>query len=402
MQTAQLLPICIALLAVSSSLEADGQLERDRDPALWPPTVLLDPGPRYGDAARLWQGIPGIERAPNGRLWALWYSGGTGEGPDNYVVLVTSGDDGHTWSPPQLIVDPAGRVRAYDPALWHAPDGRLWLFWAQSYGWWDGRSGVWAITTAESGAERPTWSAPRRLCDGIMMNKPTVLTSGDWVLPAAVWNRPAGGKGSLEAYSHDLGDLNGGNLVISHDQGRTWSILGQTQVPERVFDEHMLIERRDGSLWTLVRTSYGIGESISTNGGRTWSAGQRSNIRNANARFHIRRLQNGQLLVVHHDPPGDPDRTPGRSHLTAHISDDDGRTWSGGLVIDERAGVSYPDACETPGGLIYLIYDFSRQGEKEILMATFTAEDVAAGKPVSEETRFRVRVNKAGPRPNKE
>ena len=32
----------------------------------------------------------------------------------------------------------------------------------------------------------------------------------------------------------------------------------------RQFDEHMFVERKDGSLWLLVRTNYGIGESIST------------------------------------------------------------------------------------------------------------------------------------------
>lgn len=62
-----------------------------------------------------------------------WYSGGTNEGPENYVVLVTSSDDGETWSPIQLVIDPAGYVRACDPNLWVDPRGRLWLFYAQSY-----------------------------------------------------------------------------------------------------------------------------------------------------------------------------------------------------------------------------------------------------------------------------
>ena len=65
----------------------------------------------------------------------------------------------------------------------------MWLFWAQSYDWWDGRSGVWSIVTEDSGDENPQWSAPRRLADGIMMNKPTVLTTGEWLMPASVWDR---------------------------------------------------------------------------------------------------------------------------------------------------------------------------------------------------------------------
>ena len=36
-----------------------------------------------------------------------------------------------------------------------------------------------------------------------------------------------------------------------------------------------------------------------------------------------------------------------RRHLTAFISTDDGRTWGGGLMLDERRGVSYPDGQQT-------------------------------------------------------
>ncbi|WP_321473117.1 sialidase family protein [uncultured Paludibaculum sp.] len=137
-----------------------------RDPALEAPAIAMNPGPEYADGTRSFQGIPGLERAANGRLWATWYAGGPqepGEGPGNYVVLVTSGDGGKTWSQPKLVIDPPGPVRAYDPALWVDPTGRLWLFWAQSYEWWDGRSGVWCMVAAKPGKESPKWSKPRRL-----------------------------------------------------------------------------------------------------------------------------------------------------------------------------------------------------------------------------------------------
>ena len=52
------------------------------DPALKAPKVNTAPGAAYGDDTRLFQGIPGIERAANGRLWALWYAGGPDEPGD--------------------------------------------------------------------------------------------------------------------------------------------------------------------------------------------------------------------------------------------------------------------------------------------------------------------------------
>lgn len=358
------------------------------DPALQPPTVNSHPGPEYADNARAFQGIPGIERASNGRLWALWYAGGTGEGGANYVVLATSGDDGKTWSGPKLVIDPKGPVRAYDPCLWHDPKGRLWLFWAQSYDLWDGRSGVWAVVTENSGGETPDWSAPRRLGDGIMMNKPTVLSNGDWLLPASIWERASKTE---KTYRHDLYDQSGANALVSKDQGKTWAFLGRALVPNRVFDEHSIIERRDGSLWVLVRAAYGIGESFSQDQGRTWEPGRRSTIPNVNSRFFIRRLASGRLLVVTHQPPDGKTR----SHLVAHLSDDDGKTWRGGLMIDDRPGVSYPDGVQAPDGTIYLIYDFERTKSKQILMATFTEADVDQGDWTSPKARQRVLVNQA-------
>lgn len=158
----------------------------------------------------------------------------------------------------------------------------------------------------------------------------------------------------------------------------------------------MVVERRDGSLWMLVRTSYGIGQSISLDGGLSWSPGTPSGLRNANSRFHIRRLASGRLLLVHHDPPDPIAGPPPRSHLVARLSADDGKSWSGGLSIDERLHVSYPDAVQAPDGLVYLVYDFERHGAREILLAAFTEEDVQAGGPVSGRARFRVRVSTAG------
>jgi hypothetical protein len=384
-------------------------LEFAKDPALEASPIDTAPGPKYADDARIFQGIPGIERATNGRLWALWYAGVAdepGEGPGNFVVLVTSSDDGKTWSSPKLVIDPPGAVRAYDPCLWHDPQGRLWLFWAQSYQWWDGRSGVWAIVTENSGDENPRWSPPRRLCNGIMMNKPTVLSTGEWLLPAAVWERPAIANAHpahpneiIESeFQHDLKNERGANIIVSKDRGDSFTLLGQVFVPKREFDEHMIVERHDGSLWTLVRSGTGIAESVSTDHGKTWSPGQPSGLSSVVSRFFIRRLNSGKLLLVAHNPPDKKTR----SHLTARLSEDDGKTWTGGLMIDERAGVSYPDGVQSPDGTIYIIYDYARTSAKQIFMATFMEDDVMKGQWASDRARQRVLVNQAtGKNPGK-
>src|SRR5436853_5335880 len=163
--------LLLALTAVS--LRAAPPLEVAR-----PPVPNFSPGPEYADTVRLFQGIPGIERAANGRLWATWYGGGTGEDRYNYIMLVTSDDDGNTWSPIKLVLDPDrdGPVRAFDPCLWHDPQGKLWLFWAQRGG--NEMPQLFAMSTDDSASAEPKWTAPRRIADGIMMNKPTALNDG--------------------------------------------------------------------------------------------------------------------------------------------------------------------------------------------------------------------------------
>lgn len=355
------------------------------DPAMVPPSLNRSPGPEYSDAKRLFQGIPGIERAPKGRLWAVWYAGDKREGPLNYVVLTTSANGGKTWSGPRLVIDPPGFVRAFDACLWLDPKGRLWLFWAQAAGHWDGRGGVWASYTTQPDQENPSWSAPRRISDGVLMNKPIVTKAGKWLLPVAFWMTPPTlplindrdklnlSPTQLKALLHDAGDRKGMAVVSSPDDGKTFHVVGTARFPEgEKATEHMVVERRDGSLWMLARTPNGIASSISSDGGKTWSTPEPSGISHPPTRFYIGRLRSGNLLLVRNDPPNGKSR----SHMTAFLSKDDGKTWTDGLLLDVRPNVSYPDATQMPDGTIHVIYDRDRFTEREILLATFRESDI--------------------------
>jgi predicted neuraminidase len=365
------------------------------NPALAPVVVTL-PEEKHQTQARQFQGIPGIERTPTGRLWATWYSGGVHEGPNNFVVLVTSTDEGESWTEPVAVVEPGTHVRAYDPVVWIDPEERLWLFCAQCYTEKDGTisdavAGVWGAWTRDIESDNPSWSDPIRIANGVMMNKPTVLANGDWALPTAIWKESVGGLSPEPLRGEQFS-----NMTLSTDGGKTFTLQGGSDIPTRHFDEHMIVEKKDGTLWMQVRTTDGIGQSFSEDGGKTWSEGDPLLQSGPNSRFYIRRLKSGNLVLVNHDMERIKEGENRRKMLTAWLSDDDGASWKGGLLLDERISVSYPDGCEDEDGNITIIYDHERYAHGDIVLARFTEAEILAG-AISRETSFLKRlVNATG------
>jgi hypothetical protein len=134
-------------------------------------------------------------------------------------------------------------------------------------------------------------------------------------------------------------------------------------------------------------------QSTSADGGRTWKdPTEPDGIRHPNARFHIRRLASGRLLLVKHGRA--IDAHTGRSELTAWLSNDDGRTWCGGLMLDERKGVSYPDGFQAPDGTLYISYDRNRATDGEILLARFTEADIEAGRLVDPKSKLQMLISR--------
>lgn len=383
-------------------------LRRVADLALVPPVLNTDPLPRY-DYDKLDYGMTiGIERTPKGRLWACWVAGG--DSPKAFFVLATSDDDGETWSKPRLVVDSHSPTLPRDRSilvgnLWTDPLGRLWLIFDQSMEMFDGRGGVWASVCENPDAEKPVWSAPRRIWHGVTLNKPTVLSTGEWMLPISLDQRDGtlpgeqGMFGPFQRLFPELDPLRGANVFVSTDKGATWQRRGGVKFPNPDWHEHMIVERQDKSLWMLARTAKGIMQSTSADGGRTWAEPtEPPGIRQPNARFHVRRLASGRLLLVKH---GDKiDAHEGRVQLSAWLSEDDGKTWQGGLVLDERKGISYPDGFQAPDGTIYISYDRNRATDGEILLARFNEADILARKLTGPKSKLKMLISRPlAPRP---
>lgn len=350
----------------------------------------------------------GLERTRSGRLWACWVGGADGE--EGFFVLASSDDDGATWSAPRLVIDPHDAAlgvarRTLVGALWTDPHGRLWLFFDQSLGYFDGRGGVWSIRCDDPDGEHPTWSEPRRIWHGATLNKPIIARDGTWLLPISLWGR-CHIWGRFDGCFPELDPLRGAHVFASRDEGETWEDRGFVALPFPQFDEHQLIERRDGSLWLTGRTAKGMYESSSPDGGRTWSAPAPSAIRQVvqpatwcvhggnSSRHHLSRLRSGRLLLIKHGAAIDV--APGlRSHLCAFLSEDDGLTWRGSLMLDERQEVSYPDATQAADGTIYASWDRNRATDGEILLGRFTEDDILAGTLIAPGSRLRSLIRRS-------
>lgn len=359
-------------------------------------TVLPVPGPEYDDANRVWQGVPGIERAANGRLWATWYTGDVGEGATgNYAMVATASELGKSWLKPMAIVGPSG-TRIGDPIPWIDPKGRLWIFYHQltvKTGTSPSLRGTFAIRADDPSSAKPVWSDPFLVApDGILFGKPVIRDDNAWIAPYFINGKP---EWSDQVAGRETGTL------ISTDEGATWIWLGGCSFPKDLlnFSEATLAQRKNGELWMVIRTLAGLRESTSGDGGRTWSdpIPMPGFEKGPSTRACMKKLGSGAFLLVYHNAPANTKGGFGRAQLTAWLSDDEGRTWPHQLLIDGRGSVSYPDVTEAPDGQIFITHDLGRYkgGEKAILVSALREEDIRAGKVVSADTSLNVIANRA-------
>jgi predicted neuraminidase len=198
-------------------------------------------------------------------------------------------------------------------------------------GW--GQTRLWWRTSADHGV---TWSADRPFLGGLsegVRNPPIIRANGDLLLPLA----------------H--------SFARSADGGRTWERLGAVDAG----GQPAVIERADGSLFTLLRHDARIWRSESRDGGRSWHPAVATELLNPDAGIAMTRLRNGHLVLVFNDSASE--RTP----LSIARSLDEGRSWLPPLHLESNPGeYSYPCVMQTQDGRIHATYTFRRYSIKHV------------------------------------
>lgn len=333
--------------------------------------VVLDnqhDNPHYGLDYRRWQSAPCAAVTKNGRIFCTFSGDNSNEAwecPNNYNQISYSDDNGNTWHHEAFVIDHMESVRLHEPILWISPDGVLHHFWSQSYEWYDGRAGVWTMSCAEPDAEKIVWSAPRRICDGVMACPPIAYSKNEWLYPVSVWKHYRGRLFSLP-------EVENSNVYVSTDGGKTLTYRGCAVEKDTLFDENTIAKRPDGSLVMTMRCITKISMSESFDKGISWSEPKKL-MNHTSSRSFLCSLPSGNIMLITNDDE------KMRKNMTAFVSHDGGKTFPYKLLLDERCETSYPAGCVTSDGKVYVAFDYNRTSDKEIMLAVVTEQDVIRG-----------------------
>lgn len=200
-------------------------------------------------------------------------------------------------------------------------------------------------------------------------------------LPHAKAVPPTGRHETVIEYSDDGGaswQLSASKLTSPCYEGYNGSNEGAC---EPCFEE-----RRDGSIWMLMRTQAGcLYESFSKDNGTTWSAAAPSRFRTSTGPANLLRHRDGRLVLTWNNCELPPKHDGvgvygGRDALHSAISSDEGRTWQGfrEIYLDHRRndnpsasgdrGTAYPLAAFTEEGQIVVLAGQGKGGRNPILV----------------------------------
>ncbi|MFO1448538.1 MAG: sialidase family protein [Opitutaceae bacterium] len=290
------------------------------------------------------------------------------------IQLLTSRDEGLTWTPSPLFTDPDRYFVRVERALIRTRNDTLVLAFMNDRE----RSWVWDTKLGEPGpnVRLPTY-VTRSLDHGKTWLPPQLLHE-EWT--GAIRNLVECEDGTLVFTTMKILRNPGRHGCLTYrskDDGKTWQASNLIDLGGHGHHDGALepavMPLRDGRIWMLIRTTFGVFyEAYSRDGGLTWGAATPTPIDAATAPPMLLRLRSGRLLLAwnranlegHSEHPrrgGDHQwsarpASNQRQELSIAFSENDGASWSKPVVVI-RAGkrdTSYPYLFEVQPGQIWL------------------------------------------------
>lgn len=374
-----LVSILVILFAFGASLAAEPLFETT---CVFPITLKNRPNYR----------IPAILQAPNGDLliFAEKRNDGPGDIGNTDIVFKRSRDKGRTWSAEQTVLDDGDRVCADITVGLERSSGKLWLFFVRD------KKQFACLTSSDSGTTwqgpvsiheqvvKPEWDTlrgPESKANGRSGNSHAKAWARDWdqrygVGPgnAMIELRSGPNAGRIVVPARHREDIGNGRLrsfahcFYSDDHGATWKLGGtvgvntsECQLVELANGDVMVISRDESSEDSPANLRHRV--AVSTDGGETWGSVRRAE-ELITPRCHgaVERSDGSRLLFSHPSAGLREEQHPyGRFNLSVRISDDDGKTWSGGRTIWPHPS-SYSDLAVLDDGTVGLVYERGEKG----------------------------------------
>ncbi len=274
-----------------------------------------------------------------------------GESRHQAVAAVSAvSADGRQWAAPVVLPFEAPVASA---VVWAGPEGKDYAFASRVLPGGDAE----LLFSVGGGS---VWSTPERIGSGFCSSVPVLTDKGDWLLPAS------DGKGNALIFR-------------SVDQGRSWTRIASVTPPSKIpLDVQPALVAGEGRLDLYLRSA-GFGwsyRSVSRDGGQHWSEPV-YNIPVPDQRFAEIRLSDGRLLSVKNGRLGQH-LYKLSDGLYAFLSDDNGETWYGSMVLEAGVEASGPVATELPGGGILIAYNYAKAEKQEIRAVVTSVGEIDA------------------------
>jgi lysophospholipase L1-like esterase len=153
-------------------------------------------------------------------------------------------------------------------------------------------------------------------------------------------------------------------MWVSDDLGKSWQRGDMLDYGVGTHDhagslEGSVIERRDGSLYLLLRTESGFLWEATSRDGLKWQGLKQTTIQSVTCCPQMARLSDGRIALLWNAPPRhDPKSGSSRSELSLAFSEDETATWSKPVIVAANYApggrVSYPYLYERKPGELWI------------------------------------------------